>query len=63
MTSETPEQCPVCGDPYAEREQCDSSATLDCPTHSRICIQRFGTKFDVYRHDKIPLELEDGTRL
>lgn len=59
MTSESPEQCPVCRDPYAEREQHDSATTIDCPTHSRICIQRFGTRFDVYRHDKIPIRLEE----
>lgn len=56
MTSETPEQCPVCGYEYDEREQCDSATSIDCPTHSRICVQRFGTRFDVYRHDKIPLD-------
>jgi hypothetical protein len=57
MTEEHPEQCPVCGHEYAEREQCDSATSIDCPTHSRICVQRAGTKFDVYRHDKIPIEL------
>ncbi len=58
MTADDPEQCPVCGEGYAEREQCDSAATIDCPTHSRICIQRFGTRFDVYRHEKITIDLE-----
>lgn len=56
MTGEAPEQCPVCHDPYAERERHDSSATLNCPTHSRICVQRYGTALDVYRHERIPLK-------
>jgi len=57
VTTEQPEQCPVCDQPYAERERRDSATTLDVPTHSRVCIQRYGTKFDVYLHEKITIEL------
>lgn len=59
-TSEHPEQCPVCDHEYDEREQHDSATTIDRPTHSRVCIQRFGTKFDVYLHKKIPIELVEA---
>jgi len=58
VTSDHPEQCPTCGQAYVERERHDASTTIDCPTHSRICIQRIGTKFRVYRHEKITIELE-----
>lgn len=59
MTAEQPEQCPVCGQEYDRREKQDSQAALDVPTHSRVCIQRFGTAFDVYCHEKISIELEE----
>lgn len=60
MTGETPEQCPVCGHEYSEREQYNSQAELRVPTHSGVCVQRFGTKLDVYLHKKLTIELEDA---
>jgi hypothetical protein len=58
MTEETPEQCPVCRHQYAEREQHSSQAELRVPTHSGVCVQRFGTKLDVYLHEELHIELE-----
>jgi len=60
MTSETPEQCPVCGHEYDERQQHDSQAELRVPTHSGVCVQRYGTKLDVYLHEKLTIELREA---
>lgn len=59
MTQEHPEACPVCGHPYEKHEQAQHhSITLDAPAYSRKCVQRYGTKLNVYYHEKIPIELE-----
>lgn len=60
MTAEHPEQCPVCGYEYAKHEQAEQNAvSLDAPQYSRKCVQRYGTRLNVYYHEKIPLELEE----
>ena len=61
MTAETPEQCPVCGHEFHHREQYDESqVTLDSPAYSRKCVQRYGTRLNVYFHEKIPIELTEA---
>lgn len=57
MTGEVPDVCPVCDHPFHHREQFGAQATLDAPAYSRKCVQRYGTKLNVYYHEKIPIDL------